>query len=514
VTEGPGGHVNARGTSLAAFAAAGALAVLFVFLTLPLLGVLAHDFDEAWLMLDARFIARGERPFADFAHHEPPLHLYLLTLSGKVFGQTVFGYRMLSLVSIAASGFLLFCLVRPFGGAIPALIAETIFLFSPLHTRGLSAVPETPMVACTLLATLLLFVGRRRWTGYAGGVAFVGALLIKPTCLPMVVAAAASLAWARDWRRLRDFAVAGVLGGVAGLTWMLLVSDGAFADILRFQVSRIGTRSISMWSIDTGFADIRRLAGIETPRQWAVRSFLEFFHWPAEYAPMALFAAALLAVPVWIARLGDPALRAFVVLWPASWLWADFVGLDFVSPRYFQPFAAFGAFLLAGWPWLAQRWIPAAAVAAAGGVAGLVLAADLRPALAENVDPWYWGRLHWIAREAPTVVSFSPMLFAATGTEPGCGLANAALTWGGFGEAWPQTDRTRGFRFSDERVIACLRARPDVPIVIDWAFYFFTRPGSPLRRYLAAEGSGQRLFFSPEALQQWERPLLQMSPLR
>jgi hypothetical protein len=29
-------------------------------------------------------------------------------------------------------------------------------------------------------------------------------------------------------------------------------------------------------------------------------------------------------------------------------------------------------------------------------------------------------------------------------------------------------------------------------------FYFFTTPGSPLREYLCAEGSAQRLFFSRE----------------
>ena len=53
-----------------------------------------------------------------------------------------------------------------------------------------------------------------------------------------------------------------------------------------------------------------------------------------------------------------------------------------------------------------------------------------------------------------------------------------------------------------------------MPVVIDWAFYFFTRPGSRLREYLAGEGSAQRLYFSPDAVQQWDRPLLRMSPLR
>jgi hypothetical protein len=106
------------------------------------------------------------------------------------------------------------------------------------------------------------------------------------------------------------------------------------------------------------------------------------------------------------------------------------------------------------------------------------------------------------------------MLFAATGAEPGCGFANPALTYGGFGETFLVTERTRPFRFSDERLIACLRANPQTSMVVDWAFYFFTRPGSPLRQYLAGEGSAQRLFFSPDAVEQWDRPLLRMNPFR
>jgi hypothetical protein len=107
------------------------------------------------------------------------------------------------------------------------------------------------------------------------------------------------------------------------------------------------------------------------------------------------------------------------------------------------------------------------------------------------------------------------MLFAVSGAEPGCGFANPALTYGGFGEGILLTERTRPFRFSDARLIDCLRANPDLRVVVDWAFYFFTRPGSPLRSYLSGEGSQQRIFFSPEAQDQWNSPeLWKMSPFR
>jgi hypothetical protein len=192
----------------------------------------------------------------------------------------------------------------------------------------------------------------------------------------------------------------------------------------------------------------------------------------------------------------------------------NFFALDFVSPRYFIPFPAFSAFLFAGLVWLVQRYVPPLAVATVGAVLCVALGVHLAAAIESNRDLWYWGRSDWIARQYPTVVSFSPMLFAATGSEPGCGLANPALTYGGFGEAFLLTERTRKFRFSDERLIACLRANPDTRMVVDWAFYFFTRPGSALRAYLSGEGSAQRLFFSPDAVEQWDRPVLRMNPYR
>ena len=489
---------------------------VFVTLVWPLLAYIPPDYDEAWLMLDARLVARGARPFADFAHHEMPLDLYLLAAFGKLFGATVFGYRMVSLVSVAASGLLVFLLVRAFAGSLAAVIAQAVFLFSPLQSRALTAVPESPMVAVTLLGVWLLFARRGRWSAHASAAAFVVALAIKPTCLGMIAAAALALACGGEWRRLRDFAVVGALAAAVSIAWAVWISDGVFMEVLRFQLSRIGTRRVGMWTVDSGFTDMRRLAHIETPRQLAAAAFADFFDVRISWGPVATFAASLAAIPVWVARCGRtrPAVAAFAVLWPASWLVMDFFALDFVSPRYFLPYPACAAFLLAGWIWLAERRVPAPLVAGAGALAALVLAIGFRPALSANVDLWYWGRLEWVAHDAPSVVSFSPMLFAATGTEPGCELANPALTYGPFGEPFLVTPRTRKFQYPEARLLACLRAHPDVPIVIDWAFYFFTRPGSPLRRYLAGEGSGQRLFFSPEAVDQWDRPLLQLSPLR
>jgi 4-amino-4-deoxy-L-arabinose transferase-like glycosyltransferase len=492
------------------------LAAVFVAIALPVLATLPQDFDEGWFMLDARFIARGGRPFIDFPHHEMPLHLYLLAAAGRVFGATIFGYRMLSLLSLAASGIVLFGLVRPFAGSTAALAAEAVFLFSPVHGRSLAAVPETPALCVLLVGALVLFTRESRRSAWAAGIAFAVAVLLKPQYLLVVAAAAAALAWARDRRRLVDLTAAGSIAGLLGAAWVVVASDGIVADTMRFQLTKIGTRTGGMWSIASGFDDMRRLLAIETPRQWAALGFRTFFRTRVEPTPVALFALGILAVPIWLlgcAR-GRPALRAFVVLWPASLLVLNFVLMEFVSPRYFIPFFGFTAFLVAGWVWLAERRLPSWAVAGAVGVACAALSLHFAATLGSDRNAWFWDRTQAVAREHPKLVSFNPIAFAATGTEPACGFANPALTYGSFGEHILATERLRRFQFNDERLIACLRADPELAVVVDWAFYFFTRPGSALRAYLAGEGSGQRVFFSPEAAQQWDRPLLQMSPLR
>ncbi|HJQ84987.1 MAG TPA: glycosyltransferase family 39 protein [Candidatus Binatia bacterium] len=492
-----------------AFAAAAVLSAIFVAIARRHLAVLPWEYDEGTFMLGARFVARGLRPFVDLPLHQPPLHLYLLALSGKVFGATVFGYRMLSVASIAVSGLLLFALVRPFAGALPALLAQAIYLFSPTQVHALSAVGETPMLLFTLLGAALLFLGTGRLSAWASAVAFVVALLVKPTAIVMVAAAVLSLAYARAWGRLGHFALAGMLAAAAGVGWTFVVSDGIFADILRYTLRRVGARSGGLWSVDSGFADLRRLLHVETPWAWTRFCFDIFHLYPARRLPMALFWLAFLGLPLWVFRCAraHPAVRAFAVLWPLGWLLANFVGLDYVSSKYFVPFLPFTAFLLAAPVALLVRRVRLGAAAVAVGVLSVALAGSLATSLRDEVDPWYYGRVDWIAREYPALVSFSPMVFAATGTEPGCGLWNPPDTYGGFGEAvFGASERTRRHQFTDERVIECLRARPDSKLVVDFWFYFFTRPGMPLREYLRGEGGEHVLFLSPQALAEWDQP--------
>lgn len=476
--------------------------------------MLEWEYDEGTFMLGAHLVQRGLRPFVDFAVHQPPLHLYELALSGQVFGQTVFGYRMLSVLSVAASGVLLFALMRPAVGPLPALVGEAVFLFSPAQIHALNAVAEPAMLVLMLLGAALLFLGTRPRSAYAGGIVFVAALLTKPTCLVFVVAVAASLAYARAWSRLRDLVVSGVLAGIAGLAWLFVLSDGVFADIVRYTAQRVGTRTAGLWSFDSGFREMRQLLDIDTRMEWTIFCFKNFWMFPAFHLPLALFAVAFAGIPCWIrgcAR-SRPALAAFAVLWPVSSILTNFVILDYVSAKYFLPFLAFTAFLVGGILWRLERHLPPV-VATGGGIAACVaLAAWFASGLGPHLDPWYFERSDWLAREHPQVTSFTPMFFAATQTEPGCGMWNPPDTYGEFGEAvLGSSERLRRLRISDQQFVDCLREHPEMKVVVDFWYYFFTRPGHRVREYLSGEGRDRVVFFSPQALAQWEHPYIVQS---
>ena len=483
------------------------LSGVFVFLSARVLAVLTPEYDEGTFILGARFVGRGLRPFVDFAVHQPPLHLYLLALSGKVFGATLFGYRMLSVLSVAGTGFLVFWLVQAFMGPVPALVAQAVYLFSASQVHALGAVAEPPMLFFTVLGIVLLFLG----SAAASAVAFVVAALVKPTAVVVAVAAGLSLVYARDARRLAVFVLAGLVAAIAALVWTFVLSGGIFADVLRFTAGRVGAGTGGMWAVDTGFADLRRILGIATPLQWRLFCMKIFYLFPRRYLPGALFVAGFLGVPFWVRACSRtrPALAAFAVLWPLSLLLLDFVVLDYVSAKYFVPFPAFTAFLVAGAVAELARRLPRSAALAATVLGAIALAWSFDATLGRQIDPWYYGRADWITREYPVVVSFSPLMFAANGTEPGCEFWNPPDTYGGFGQAvLGASERTRRLQFSDERLIDCLRARPEARLVVDFWFYFFTRPGSALRAYLHGTGKEQIVFFSPQSLAQWDAPAM------
>ncbi len=478
----------------------------FVVLVSPILDAVPADFDEGWFILQARSILRGLRPLVDFPSVDLSAHLYLTAASAKLFGETLAGCRMLSVLSVAASGILVYCLTRPVGGSIPALAAEGLFLSFPGNTRSLTVVPETPMVLFMLLGIYLLFQREQRWAPYAAGVAFVVAIMIRPLCLVVAAVAAVSLALAGDRRRLGRFVASGFATSLLAIGWGIYVTHGILSELVRYQVERFASHGKGMWAIDSGMREMMRAKGIDTPFQQAMSAAREFYDFPRTSLPVGLLVASFLGLIVWLRRTirSNAAFAIFLVLWPTSYLVLNFVGADFPSPRYFIPYLAFSAVLLGGLVATLASRVGRAAACTVAAVACVVLATEL-VTIIRRQDAWYFRRAQAIARTYPEVVSFSPIYFAMTRTEPGCGLENPVLTYGSFGDEFLAGPSLRKFAISDDQIIDCLRRNPEVKVLVDVGFYICTRSDSAIRRYLDGEGADRRIFFSRQDRAQWDR---------
>jgi hypothetical protein len=364
------------------------------------------------------------------------------------------------------------------------------------------------MVLFILLGSYLLFQRRERWAPYAAGIAFVIAIMIKPLSLVVAAAAASSLALARDWHRLKALAVSGLVGSLFGIAWATYVTQGILGDVVRFQVERFATRSKGMWAIDSGMMDMMRASGIETPFEQAMSAAREFYGLPQTCLPAGLLLLSVVGLISWLRRTtrSNTAFVVFLTLWPISSAVLNFAAADFVSPRYFVPYLAFSALLLAGVVATPASSVGRAVTVSAAAIVCAVLAVRL-VTIVRQQDAWYFKQADAIARDHPEVVSFSPIYFAATGTEPGCGFENPALTYGDFGVQFLAAPSLRKFAFSDERIIECLQRNPRMTLLVDLGFYLFNRSGSPLRRYLDGEGANQLLFFSRQDMAQWNQPV-------
>ena len=106
-------------------------------------------------------------------------------------------------------------------------------------------------------------------------------------------------------------------------------------------------------------------------------------------------------------------------------------------------------------------------------------------------------------REGPRIVARRPqfatdIVAGAIGIDP---VRNAELVLLNL----PTTDAVEQAVFGPDGVASAIEPPR---IVVDFWFYFFTRPGSALRAYLHGAGNEQVVFFSPQSLAQWDAPTI------
>lgn len=220
------------------------LALVVLFLRLPVMPRAVLDWDESSWLLVGRGMLRGESPYAASWEHGPQGLAVLFAAGQLAFGQSVLTIRLLTWLAVAVEAFLLYRLGNLLGrrNAAAGLIAAVLYAVLSLTSDGWAAHRElflAPLLTAALLLMLasgpaMALARRARLTWLAAGLLLGFGLQLKYLYVFDVAAIGVIglLALARGWpgtagelvRRTWPLFVALFLGGLAA--WA--IEAGAF----------------------------------------------------------------------------------------------------------------------------------------------------------------------------------------------------------------------------------------------------------------------------------------------
>ena len=194
-----------------------ALAALpFITFAIRALGFLPSvvDWDESLYLIQAREWLRGGWPLVAAWDMHPIGAPAMFAGAMAAFGQTLFAARLLGVLSVAATGWALFFVVRRAGGAAgTGYAAGLLYAGHSMIQGGVSVNGELLFAPFTTAAIALAIRAAPSWPRLIGIGLLVGwAMLIKPVAAPEGCLAFALLvgpAWWRGelpWRRVAGFA--------------------------------------------------------------------------------------------------------------------------------------------------------------------------------------------------------------------------------------------------------------------------------------------------------------------
>lgn len=438
-----------------AFAAAGA----FLLIAACALPWLTPNFDEGVYIAQARLLWAGKLPYRDFFYHQTPLYLVLVAPFSALGSWSLIGVRSVSLLSSAVGGLLLHRIVASRFGGRAALLAQALFYLAPLAQYGLLALPNGPMVTCTVFAFFLLLERNRALA--AGAVAAV-AVFIKPLAAASALALVAT-ALSRGRRTVLLVTTGGVLGGTALMLLTESLSGGGFSDVLALQLGRYGARGgFDVMAGLSEFAIAMEARGATGPIEWSLAEHRDaFLGWGPLNGNLWLLGLALLS-PLFRDR--DPfrvACGAWLILpilfnllvWEPAW--------DHYFLQYVPPLACAAALSV-------DRALSARPRLVAGlGIAVVAVTVALRP-----VAPTYLEALREAVQSESRVFSFNPLVHAVTPSSPACGIIDPMNVYGEHCAAAlaPASPLSR-FRISEAELVRCLA--DETAILVDrYTFWF------------------------------------------
>lgn len=163
-----------------------------------------HDVatDEGRLFYDSSLLLEGMTPYEDF-HTRSPLLIYGMAASQWLFGPTVIAGRLISILSMLISGFLLYLVGKELYSKRAGLIAASIFLFYPfvwLFVLGKTQPLQTVFVL--LFFYLLILSLKKEGVSYLflAGIALGLAFLVRESSAIYLVTLPILFLYASDLR--------------------------------------------------------------------------------------------------------------------------------------------------------------------------------------------------------------------------------------------------------------------------------------------------------------------------
>ncbi len=437
-----------------------ALGVLLAALYLPWLSTdpVASSLEAHRLLAASEMLARGDWVVPTHAGEpylaKPPLQYWLLALLAWPGSElTATTGRLLSVLSVAATVFLLHMVARRVLGARTAFMAAAVLGGSALcFEKGIRAELEAPLMAATTAAMLALWGAleasggsvRSRWIGLSG-VALGAAVLIKGPVPLVVLVAADAVRLGLGPRERVVPAVAGAVGGA-----LLCTVPWVLALLGRFE-----------WAELVGVLDAEVVERTHTAGRTNAEPF--WFYLPG--LVVALLPWSLLA-PVWagVARPApewSPRERRFW-LWLVGWGVGTIVLLSFSEgkeTRYLLPTLPALALLLA---WGRARALRSARAARAlRALAQRTLAASwlLPPLLLVYAASWRPDALGVVALLAGGMLVGRALVALGLRRSPVIALLGTALVLVAARGAWAELDqRPRSRRYAYPALVRTLDA--------------------------------------------------------
>jgi 4-amino-4-deoxy-L-arabinose transferase-like glycosyltransferase len=176
-----------------------ALCLVFGVVAGSLLDSLDYNFDEGVYIHQARLILGGALPYTDFFYHQTPVYPFTLALAGLFAPESLFAYRLPSLVATALQGVIVYRIALEMMPKAAAWAAALLFYAAPLQFFGPLALPNALMACLATLGVYLVWFrqpGTRRSEQTAACLAgaLIGlSVLFKPLSVPVAIAVGCAL---------------------------------------------------------------------------------------------------------------------------------------------------------------------------------------------------------------------------------------------------------------------------------------------------------------------------------